>query len=161
MQRPAFLRILTIGLALVHTFPARKHLAAFFDEPSMTEGWKGFAALLAIALYLLPVRVQARALTALWREHRGVLRVCGLLLAIAHAVPAADHLPRFFLSLTWGDAWRGLGSAVAVAWFLAPVTVQGRVLVGLGRLVRRSPAGLTAGSESSGFGPVRAHWVRN
>jgi hypothetical protein len=138
----------TLGLAFVHTFPARKHLLAFFEKPSLTEAWEGFGALLAIALYLLPVRVQARALTTLWRHHRGVLRACGVLLAIVHAVPAVDHLPRFVESVDWGDAWRGLGSAVAVVWFLAPVTLQGRVLAALARLARLHPARVPVGGES-------------
>jgi hypothetical protein len=149
MRRTAVLRLLTLTLAFVHTFPARKHLLAFFERPSLQEGWEGFGALVAIALYLLPVRVQARALTFLWREHRGLLRAGGVLLAVAHAVPAYDHLPRFAESLAWGDAWRGLGSALAVVWFLSPVTVQGRVLVALGRLARLRPPSLPVSSESS------------
>jgi hypothetical protein len=149
MRRTAVLRLITLGLALVHTFPARKHLLAFFATPSLSEAWEGFGALLAIALYLLPVHVQARALTALWREHRGLLRACGVLLAVVHAVPAADHLPRFVESLSWADAWRGLGSTVAVAWFLAPLTQQRRVIAALARLARLHPPALAVGSESS------------
>jgi hypothetical protein len=140
---------MTLALAFVHTFPARKHLFAFFERPSLEEAWEGFGALLAIALYLLPVRTQARALTVLWREHRGVLRACGVLLALVHAVPAVDHVPRFIESLTWADGWRGLGSTVAVAWFLAPLTQQRRVIVALTRLVRLHPPALAMGSDSS------------
>jgi hypothetical protein len=136
MPRTALLRLLAIALALVHTFPARKHLAAFFETPSLTEAWEGFGALLAIVLYLLPVRVQVRALATLWREHRVLLRSCGLVLAAAHAVPAFDHLPRFFDSFSWHDAWRGIGSALAVMWFLLPVRVQAGLIGALGRLAR-------------------------
>jgi hypothetical protein len=149
MPRTAILRLITLALAFVHTFPARKHLLALFEKPSLAEAWEGFGALFAIALYLLPVRVQARALTALWREHRGLLRIGGVLLAVAHAVPAVDHLPRFVESLTWADAWRGLGSTVAVAWFLAPLTQQRRVIAALARLARLHPPALAVGSESS------------
>jgi hypothetical protein len=133
MWRTAVLRLLTLGLAFVHTFPARKHLTAFFEKPSLAEAWEGFGALIAIGIYLLPVRVQAKALSTLWREHRVVLRAAGVLLAAAHAVPAVDHLPRFMASITWADAWRGFGSAIAVAWFLAPVTLQRKVIASLAR----------------------------
>jgi hypothetical protein len=149
MRRTAVLRLMTIALAFVHTFPARKHLLAFFEKPSLEEAWEGFGAVLAIALYLLPVRVQARALATLWREHRGLLRVFGAILAVVHAVPAVDHLPAFVATLTWGDAWRGFGSAVAVAWFLAPVTLQRTVIVALARLPRLRPPGAAVGGEST------------
>jgi hypothetical protein len=139
---------MTLALAFVHSFPARKHLLAFFEKPSLAEAWEGFGALLAIVLYLLPVGVLARALTTLWRRHRGVLRACGVLLAVVHAVPAVDHLPRLVESVNWGDAWRGLGSAVAVVWFLSPVTLQGRVVAALARLARLRPPRLPVGGES-------------
>jgi hypothetical protein len=140
---------MTLALAFVHTFPARKHLLAFFDKPSFAEGWEGFGALLAIVIYLLPVPVLVRALTALWRHHRGVLRAGGVLLAVVHAVPALDHVPRLVESVNWGDAWRGLGSSVAVVWFLLPVTLQGRVVAALARLARlHPPRVVTVGGES-------------
>jgi hypothetical protein len=148
MQRTAVLRLATFAMAFVHTFPARKHLVEFFARPSLEAAWEGFGAVIAIVLYLLPVRVQSRVLTTLWREHRVLLRASGVLLAVVHAVPAADHLPRFVETLTWGDAWRGFGSAVAVAWFLSPVTLQRRVVVALSRVGRRVAPGATAGGES-------------
>lgn len=136
-MRPAIvLRLSTCVLAYVHTFPARKHLVAFYERPSWTEAWEGFGALIAVALYLLPVSIQARALTALWQERRIVLRVCGLLLALVHAVPAADHLPRFVAAADWGDAWRGLGSTLAIAWFLAPLPIQASIVAAVARLGR-------------------------
>jgi hypothetical protein len=149
MRRSAVLRLMTLALALVHTFPARKHLLGFFDKPSIGEACEGFGALVAIALYLLPVRVQARALTRLWQEHPGLLRACGALLALAHAVPAADHLPRFIERAGWPDAWRGLGSAVAVLWFLAPLRLQRKFIAALARLADLQPPGWVAGGESS------------
>ena len=136
-MRPALLlRLSTFALAYVHTFPARKHLVAFYERPSWMEAWEGFGALLAITLYLLPVSVQARALTALWQERRYVLRACGLLMALVHAVPAADHLPRFIAAPGWADGWRGLGSTLAIAWFLAPLPIQAIVIASLARLGR-------------------------
>src|SRR5579859_4304252 len=72
MRRSMLLRAATLVLACVHTFPATKHIAAFWRFPSLSEGWEGFGALFAIGLYLLPLRVQARGLRALWRR-RAVL----------------------------------------------------------------------------------------
>jgi hypothetical protein len=143
MQRAALLRSLTLALACVHAFPARRHLAAFFAMPSLSEGWKGFGAAIAVILYLLPVATQTRGLTALWRRKAYVLRIAGVVLAMAHAVPAADHLPRFLASWAFGDAWRGLGATCAMLWFVAPLTAQARVLAWLGRAARatsRAPA---------------------
>jgi hypothetical protein len=139
MHRKALVRCLTIAMAFVHTFPARRHLAAFVAAPSLTEGWKGFGALLAVVIYLLPVHVQARALFGAWRRRRGVLRLGGVVLAVAHAVPAWDHLPRFLQHPSWYDGWRGLLSATAVVWFLTPVPVQARALAALCRFARIVP----------------------
>jgi hypothetical protein len=138
MRRTVLLRTLTLALAFLHTLPARKHLAAFIVTPSWTEGWKGIGAAVTVALYLLPIRVQVRGLQYLWRRRAPALRVAGILLAVAHAVPAVDHLPRFLASFTFGDAWRGIGAAIAVAWFAAPLPAQGRLLTALARAVRPS-----------------------
>ena len=150
MRRTALLRTLTLALACLHTLPARKHLVAFVAAPSWTEGWKGIGAALAVALYLIPVRVQARALAHLWRRRALALRVAGVVLAVAHAVPAADHLPRFFASFTFGDAWRGIGAAIAVVWFVAPLRAQARVVAALAHFVQPSslPASPPAQLES-------------
>jgi len=133
MNRSLFLRCITFGLAFVHTFPARRHLGAFFAHPSLDEAWKGFGALLAIGLYLLPVRVQARGLAALWRERRVALGIGGFVLAVAHVVPAYDHLPKFVASPNWGDAWRGFGATFAALWFVLPLPAQARALTWLAR----------------------------
>jgi hypothetical protein len=138
MRRAEVVRIATLGLALVHTFPARRHLGAFFQRPGLTEAWEGFGALVAIVLYCLPVAVQVRALTALW-QRRPLLRAGGLLLATVHAVPACDHLPRLLAHGGWYDAWRGIGSAVAVLWFLTPWRLQGRAIVAVARSGRLRP----------------------
>jgi hypothetical protein len=140
MRRNALVRILTLVLAFVHTFPARKHLGAFLQKPSFSDGWEGFGALAAIVLCLLPVGIQIRAIAVLWRKRRAVARAGGVLLAVAHAVPASDHLPRFLESGSWSDAWRGLGSGLAMVWFLAPLSLQARVIAALARVARPSAA---------------------
>jgi hypothetical protein len=136
MRRSAVVRTLTLALAFIHTFPARKHVAAFVADPSWSEGWKGFGAVFAIVLYLLPVGVQSRGLAFLWRERRVLLRAAGIALAVVHLVPAIDHVPAFLRAPTWGDAWRGLGSTLAVAWFLAPLRAQARLISFLGEMAR-------------------------
>jgi hypothetical protein len=136
MQRSALIRGLTLVMAFVHTFPARRHIAALFVTPSLEEGWKGFGALIAIAIYLLPVSVQARGICALWRRYRWALGAGCLVLALAHAVPAADHLPRFVANPSWADAWRGCLSALAALWFLTPMPAQARALNALVRAAR-------------------------
>jgi hypothetical protein len=140
MASTALLRSATWTLAIAHSFPARNHLAALIEAPSFDEAWKGLGALVAIVLYLLPVRVQARALTALWSNCRGVLRTSALVLVVVHAVPALEHLPRFLSSGSWGDAWRGIGATLAVLWFLAPLRAQARIISRTRTLkVRTSP----------------------
>ncbi|HEX4448250.1 MAG TPA: hypothetical protein VH044_15990 [Polyangiaceae bacterium] len=145
MKRPALLRAVTLTLAYAHTFPARKHLLAFVHAPSIAEGWRGFGALLAIGLYLLPPALQARALVSLWRNHGRLLRVATAALAAAHATAAFDHVPRFLAMGGWADGWRGLGSSLAVIWFAAPVPVQAALIATVGRLVRlpQGPAKLS------------------
>jgi hypothetical protein len=118
------LRATLFAFAFAHSFPARKHLAAFVATPSLEEAWKGIGATVAIVLYLAPPRVHARALGALWARRRGALAAGGWVLAVAHAVPAADHLPRLAGGVTWADAWRGLGALVACAWFTLPLHWQ-------------------------------------
>ncbi|MGH7439931.1 MAG: hypothetical protein ACRENE_29940 [Polyangiaceae bacterium] len=136
---PSPLRIATLALAFAHTFPARKHLVAFALDPSVSEGWKAFGAAIAVGLYLLPVRLQARGLGALWR-HRSLLKAMALGLVAVHAVPLSDHLPRFVASGAWADAWRGMGSALAIVWFVTPVSQQAAVLSALRRLFGRRAA---------------------
>lgn len=125
------LRAVLLVLALAHTLPAQKHLALFFADPSSSEAWKGFGASAAVLVYLLPVRSYVRVLGALWSRHRTLLVLGGWLLAVVHAVPAADHLPRLLAEISWADGWRGLGSSVACAWFVAPLRVQAAALVAL------------------------------
>jgi hypothetical protein len=136
MRHPALLRALTLALAFVHSFPAQKHLAAFARVGTLGEAWKGFGALCAVGLYLLPLELHVRGLRALWRERRMALRVAGAVLAAVHAVPAFDHLPRFVATGDWADAWRGVGSTIAFAWFLAPLRAQATVIATLARIAR-------------------------
>lgn len=107
------LRVLGFALAAMHLFPAKKHLALFFEQPSFGEAWKGFGAILAIAILIAPGPLRR------WKW-RGI--AFGLL-AVVHAVPAYDHVPRFFVSMDWADAWRGFGALVAMVFFLAPIRV--------------------------------------
>jgi hypothetical protein len=146
MRRRRLLRLLTALLAIAHTFPAKKHLALFFAAPSLAEAYKGFGALAAVVLYLLPVGLQARGLTFLWHEQRRVVRLLGLALAAIHAVPAFDHVPRLLSSPTWADAWRGVGTTLAVVWFLLPLRRQGAALAALARIANLRHPGL--GGES-------------
>jgi hypothetical protein len=149
------LRIATWVLAIVHTFPARAHAAAFFEKPSLADAWKGFGGILAVGLYLLPIGVQARALTVLWRKHRSLLRAAALVLVLVHAVPAFDHLPRWLASGSWGDAWRGLGGSLAVAWFLAPLSMQARAVRALAHAARggRLALNVARGDQRRQHGP--------
>ncbi len=124
--RARLLGLAAIGIALLHIFPARKHLAALLLEPSLGESWKGVGALVAIAFLAAPMRLQARAIGELSR--RGALIVVMALLAIVHLVPAFDHLPRFLASPTFGDAWRGIGSTLAAFWFATPFRAQARFI---------------------------------
>ena len=129
MQRKMLgVRLATFGLAFLHLFPAKKHVALFVASPSLGDAWKGFGAAVAGALYLLPPTTQARALGWLWSRRRWTLRALGVALAIAHVQPAREYLPKLLEAVTWSDAWRGLGAAAAVAWFVLDVRLQARVL---------------------------------
>ena len=128
MHKHTVLRLVTLLLAWAHTFPAIRHIGLFAAEPSLGEAWKGFGGGFAVALYLLPPAWQVRALVALWSRHRGLLVAGGWLLAIAHAVPASDHLPKWLAHPSWVDTWRGFGSAIAILWFVSPLPMQARFL---------------------------------
>ncbi len=150
MRKDAVLRFCMLSLAWAHTFPATKHLSAFAESPSLEEAWKGFGSAAAVIIYLLPVTWIARALITTWRRHRAALSVAGWVMAIAHLVPAADHLPRLLASPSWGDAWRGLGSSISAAWFVLPVPTQGIAL----RTLRTLPGRVFERFTSSEARPV-------
>lgn len=146
-------------LAVIHMFPATKHVAQFVHAPSLGEAWKGFGAAGACALYLLPPARAGAFLLSLWRSAPRAIAALGWLLAFVHLVPAADHLPRFLAQPTWADGWRGIGSTLAAAWFVAPVDVQARV-VGRARGLLRTllPGELSAAAayDSSESAPAAA-----
>jgi hypothetical protein len=125
--RTSALTLISFGLAFVHLFPARKHLGLFVEAPSLGEAWKGFGAVAAIIFLALPRGLQATLVTKIWRQRR-LASALGFVLAVAHVVPALDHLPAFLASLTWADAWRGLGASMAVLWFASPVRAQARLM---------------------------------
>jgi hypothetical protein len=126
-------RALTWLLAWVHSFPALKHLRALVITPSLSEAYKGIGAAVAVILYLAPTEWQARMLGRLWQRRHSVLTLASLVLVATHAVPALDHVPKFFDDPTWADAWRGFGAAFAVLWFTVPTPMQARAIGVLAR----------------------------
>lgn len=128
VQADRVVRAAMILFAWIHLQPAVKHLTLFARTPSIDEAWKGFGAVVACALYLQsPARVAAW-LVALSRRAPALVWGVGWLLAVVHLVPAVDHVPKLIAQPSWGDGWRGVGSAFAVAWFAAPVSTQARVM---------------------------------
>ncbi len=119
-------------IAVAHTFPLRRHLGLFAEAPSLGEAWKGFGPLVAIALCFVPAAWCARGVAQLRARPWGAF-LATTLLVLAHLVPAFDHLPAFARDPSWGDGWRGFGSALAVVWFAAPISAQGRVVGALRR----------------------------
>lgn len=128
LGRSNILRAGMLVLAYAHTFPAQKHVVLFAQAPSVAEAWKGFGACIAVAFYLVPPRIHARILCAIHRRLPTMLRVAGVLLALAHLVPALDHVPRFVASGAFADGWRGLGALAAATWFILPLPLQSWLL---------------------------------
>ncbi len=62
LPRRAPLRLLFLVLAILHLFPAWNHIAQFVASPSWQDAWKGFGALFASAIFVLPLRLQVRLL---------------------------------------------------------------------------------------------------
>ena len=114
-------------LACAHLFPARKHLAALLAAPALDEAWKGLGALASIALFLLPFAWWTRLFVAL-RRSPWVATAGAVLLAVAHVVPAADHLPRFLAAPSYADGWRGLGATCAALWFASIALERGALV---------------------------------
>ncbi len=140
------LRVFMFVMAYAHTFPARKHALAFAAAPSLDEAWKAGGAIIAVALYLAPPQVHARALRALHRNVPVLLRIAGVLLAVAHLVPALDHVPRFVSAPSFADGWRGLGALAAAMWFVLPLQLQSWALCSAFAFGKRARS-LTAGAE--------------
>lgn len=133
------LRILLVGLGLVHMLPASKHLAALAAQPSFGDAWKGPGAAVAVILYFLPPVRQARLLGALARRGRLALSIAGFVLVAVHLVPALDHVPAFVRAPSFGDGWRALGTTIACLWFALPVALQGRCVAALRAPSPRAP----------------------
>ncbi len=148
MGRKTYLRGITLALAAMHSLPARHHLADFFAGPNPADAWKGFGALGAIALLVLPQRIQARLATLVWKY-----RLIGVVIAVAHVVPALDHLPKLFAAFTFGDAWKGIGATIAILWFLAPRAVQLAFVRAPQRPVKLAALGVAAAVLLAACGP--------
>ena len=114
--------IVCIGLALLHTLPARHHIEEMLASFDLGDAWKGIGAVIAVMLLVLPVRWQARAIGAFRRAR--LLGLAAALLVVVHLVPALDHVPKVLASPSFSDGWRALGSCIAVLWFGAPRTLQ-------------------------------------
>jgi len=114
--------IASVGLALLHTLPARHHLrdmAAYFTA---SDAWKGIGAAIAVALLVVPVRQQAGVIAIL--RHARLLVLASALLVVVHLVPALDHVPKLLASPNFADGWRAIGSCLAIVWFGAPRDLQ-------------------------------------
>ena len=122
MRRFTTWTIVSLALALLHTLPARHHLADMLASFNASDAWKGIGAGVAVALLLVPVRKQARVVGIL--RHARLLTLAGALLVVVHLVPALDHVPKFLASPSFADGWRAVGSCLAILWFGAPSTVQ-------------------------------------
>lgn len=134
-----WLRILLVGLGVVHMLPASKHLAALAAEPSFGDAWKGPGAAAAVMLYFLPPVRQARLFGALARRGRVALSIAGFVLVAAHLVPLFDHVPAFLHAPSFGDGWRALGTVSACVWFCLPVPLQARCVAALRATQARAP----------------------
>jgi len=115
-------RFVTVALAALHVLPARHHLGDLASSFSMGDAWKGIGAAVAVVFLLLDGRTQARVVAALTR--RDLLATATIALAIAHLVPAFDHVPKLFAAASFADGWRAIGSTIAVAWFASPRQLQ-------------------------------------
>jgi hypothetical protein len=114
--------IASIALALLHTLPARHHLQDMVTAFSASDAWKGIGATIAVFLLVIPVRQQARIMAVFRQAH--LLALAALLLVVVHLVPAADHVPKFLAQPNFADAWRAIGSCIAIVWFAAPRQIQ-------------------------------------
>src|SRR5262245_6481527 len=93
-----------------------------FASFNASDAWKGIGATIAASMLAFPVRKQARLIGVLRRAR--LLGLAAALLVVVHLVPALDHVPKLIASPNFADAWRGIGSCVAILWFAAPSTIQ-------------------------------------
>ncbi len=122
MRRLTPWMIASVGLALLHTLPARHHVADMLARFNAADAWKGIGASVAVALLLVPVRRQARVIALLRGAH--LLVLASLVLVVVHLVPAFDHVPKLLAAPNFADGWRALGSCLAIVWFGAPRDFQ-------------------------------------
>lgn len=134
--RPLALRALLVGVAAMHLFPIVRHAPLFLAARSLGEAWKALGPIVAIGVLLVAPPTLMRAATRGWRRHRVAFVATTCALAVAHAVPALDHVPRFLATPCWGDAWRGFGASIAAVWFAIPAATQALLTVGLVRAAR-------------------------
>jgi hypothetical protein len=121
------IRPLLLGLALMHLLPVTHHGRELLAAPSLGDAWKTVGASAAVLLLAMPTPWLMKLVGRTLNRGRTV-SVLATLLAIAHVVPAADHLPKLLASPNWGDAWRGIGAALAVTWFASPRALQLRLV---------------------------------
>jgi hypothetical protein len=114
--------IASSALALLHTLPARHHLADMLARFDSSDAWKGIGAAIAVVMLAVPAPKQARVIAVFRRAH--LLGLAAALLVVVHLVPAFDHVPKLFAAPNFADGWRALGSCIAVLWFGAPRTFQ-------------------------------------
>jgi hypothetical protein len=93
---------------------------------NVSDAWKGIGAVVAVALFVMPFEAQANLVGILKR--RQLLVAVALVLVAVHLVPASDHIPKLITSPNFADAWKALGSTVAIMWFVAPRAVHIAVL---------------------------------
>ncbi len=58
-----------------------------------------------------------------------LLRCAMIALACVHTFPCTKHLAAFVVAPSWGEAWKGLGAALAVTLYLLPPSLVARALV--------------------------------
>lgn len=122
MRRFTTWTVVSLALALLHTLPARHHLADMLASFNASDAWKGIGATISVAFLLVPARKQARIIGSL--RHARLLALTAALLVVVHLVPALDHVPKLLASPNFADGWRAVGSCLAILWFGAPSTLQ-------------------------------------
>ncbi len=118
-------RPLLAGLALLHLLPATHHGRDFIAAANDSDAWKAIGSAAAVLLVAMPTPWLMKLAARVRARYLGVVAT---LLAVAHVVPAADHLPKLLASPSWADAWRGVLAAVAVAWVASPRALQLRLV---------------------------------
>jgi hypothetical protein len=150
-MRKLLVRLPLVLLAVAHAFPSAKHGQAFLAEPSLGEFWKAALAPVAVCTYLVPPERLARAIVKAWRCSPRTLGALAVVLVVVHLVPAFDHVPRFMVTPTWADAWRGIGASLASLWFTLSVPFQARIVGALGAGIGGRPRDAKGRKEPFAF----------